>query len=309
MDSAKSSMTSEDRNIGRWIPGARLVPSIRDELVVQMDRAVAALGEAGTPPELAIHTTRKAIKRSRGLLRLLRGVLEPDAYRRENRALRDAGRGLGSLRDAVVVVDTLDLHGTELEAAVGSAVLTRIRSCLVAALESPDDVMAARSDVARVLGDARVRYTSLTAGAGDEGFSSVGAGLRRVYRGGRKAMRVAAASGRVGDFHEWRKSVKYLRYQLEHVCLIEPDMMASHIAQLDGLGELLGDAHDLWLFGRSVERCCPEPEQRRAVVNMVHTKRHALESTALEIGNPLYADQPGVFADELGSYWQAVASN
>ena len=302
------SMTNDDGTIGRWVSGSRLLPSIRDELVVQMVRAVAALDEAGTPPELAIHTTRKAIKRSRGLLRLLRGVLVPEAYRRENRALRDAGRRLGSLRDAVVVVDTLDLYAMELEAAVGSAVLTRIRSCLVAAFESHDDVTASRSNVAGVLGDARVRYAALTVGAVDEGFSPVSTGLRRGYRNGRKAMRVASASGRVGDFHEWRKSVKYLRYQLEHLCLIEPDMISGRIAQLDRLGELLGDAHDLWLFAGSIERCCSQPEQRTAVVNMVHTKRHTLESTALTVGGPLYADGPTAFADELGSYWQAVTS-
>ena len=87
---------------------------------------------------------------SQDAIRSVSPRMKAEAYRRENRALRDAGRRLGSLRDAVVVVDTLDLYGTELEAAVGSAVLTRIRSCLVAAFESHDDVTASRSNVAGV---------------------------------------------------------------------------------------------------------------------------------------------------------------
>ena len=285
------------------------MPSISRALVVQMDRAVALLEEAGTPSELAIHTTRKAIKRSRGLLRLLRDLPGSDAYRVENLTLRDLGRQLADLRDAAVVVDTLDRYGTDIEAAVGTRVLGGIRSCVGAALESQDDVTTIRLDVSRALGTARARYTTLFDDAADEEFAALAAGLRRAYRGGRNVMRVAAASGRVGEFHEWRKRVKYLRYQLEHLCLLEPELIAGGIAQLLRIDQLLGDAHDLWLLAGSIEDRCPVNGQRAVVMAVLDTKRRHLEQNALEVGAPFYADGPGAFASELAAYWRAATSN
>lgn len=302
-------MTAGDERIGRWHPGERLVPSVSRALVVQMDRAVGALEESGTPPGLVIHTTRKAIKRSRALLRLLRDLLGPDAFRKDNVALRDVGRQLAELRDAAVVVDTLDLHRTDLETAVGAESLIGIRFCVVAALESQGDATALRSEAAGALGAARARFKRLTVDSADGEFVAFAAGLRRVYRNGRKAMRGAAVSGRVREFHEWRKRVKYLRYQLEHLGLVEPEIIAGAIAQLRHVDELLGNAHDLWLLAGSIEDCCPDPGQRAAVVDLAETKRHHLEGTALQAGQPFYTDKPGAFVNQLGSYWQALPRN
>ena len=55
-----------------------------------------------------VHAARKALKQARAALRLLRPCLDAAVYRRENLALRDAGRALAPLRDARVLLDAAD---------------------------------------------------------------------------------------------------------------------------------------------------------------------------------------------------------
>ena len=66
---------------------------------------------AGDPAQAGartVHETRKALKRLRALLVLLRPELGAKRYARENAALRDCGRRLAGARDAEVMLGTLD---------------------------------------------------------------------------------------------------------------------------------------------------------------------------------------------------------
>ena len=65
-------------------------------------------GGRGALDKEAIHDTRKALKRLRALVRLLRAELGERRYKREHAILRDAARRLAGARDAEVMVGTLD---------------------------------------------------------------------------------------------------------------------------------------------------------------------------------------------------------
>lgn len=56
----------------------------------------------------AVHDTRKRFEKLRAVHRLVRGDLGRKSYREANLLLRDAGRGLSGLRDAQVLVETLE---------------------------------------------------------------------------------------------------------------------------------------------------------------------------------------------------------
>ncbi len=75
----------------------------------QLDQAHDEM--AGVPKRklaTAVHDTRKSLKRLRATVRLARGALGDETYRRENIAFRDAGRCLAGVRDASVLIETLD---------------------------------------------------------------------------------------------------------------------------------------------------------------------------------------------------------
>src|SRR4051812_13677881 len=75
----------------------------------QVDKASNALrGDSELPVAEVVHDVRKRIKRIRALVRLSRDLFGRDVARRLNHAFRDAARPLSELRDASVLVKTLD---------------------------------------------------------------------------------------------------------------------------------------------------------------------------------------------------------
>ena len=75
----------------------------------QLDRAIEELTtRAHEDPVEAVHDARKALKKARSLLRLSRGTIDSGERRRENAALRKAGRTLSAARDAEVKVQAVD---------------------------------------------------------------------------------------------------------------------------------------------------------------------------------------------------------
>src|SRR5689334_17490210 len=73
----------------------------------QLGGAGRALTDADDP-FAELHDVRKAAKRTRALLRVVRPGLRASDYREVNRAVRDAARPLSVGRDAQALIDTFD---------------------------------------------------------------------------------------------------------------------------------------------------------------------------------------------------------
>ncbi len=65
-------------------------------------------GLRGGGDHSTVHDARKRFKKLRAVLRLVRSDLGRRRYREANTLLRDAGRELSGLRDAQVLVETLE---------------------------------------------------------------------------------------------------------------------------------------------------------------------------------------------------------
>ena len=82
---------------------------IKRIVLARVDNALAELrGDTESTPAEAIHEARKDMKKIRSAIRLVRDALGDDLYRRENHHYRDIGRELSGLRDAEVLVETLE---------------------------------------------------------------------------------------------------------------------------------------------------------------------------------------------------------
>src|SRR4051812_6802853 len=86
--------------------GDSLLSQCKNVFIAQVQCAVDQLGE--DPQSAKIHSARKALKRARATLRLLRPAIGKDVYRQNNMALRDVARPLSQARDAEVLSDALD---------------------------------------------------------------------------------------------------------------------------------------------------------------------------------------------------------
>ena len=289
-------------------PGEALADGLRRMALAQSELALELLGGDGSasapPDETAVHETRKALKRLRALLRLLRGELGERGFRRENAALRDIARQLSATRDATVMLATLDAlierHPRKLGRRKGVLALRRRVAAESARMQGR--TLATPAERAEVLGELhafrwRVAAWSL---AREPGLRAVDAELERLYRQGRRRhRRLARGHGeRTLAMHEWRKRVKDLRYAAEMLNL------RKLAARADELGELIGEEHDLAVLaehlregarGHKGELWNTGRRTRKTLLRVIAKRRRKLRRTALRKGERLYRDKPSRF--------------
>jgi CHAD domain-containing protein len=267
----------------------------------QLDLAIELLSDnANTPEEQAIHDTRKALKRLRALLRLLRSELGAQQFAQEYGILRDAARRLAGARDAQVMLSTLDVLFTRHPRKLARRrALIGLRELLVA-----ERAAAAQ----RALGDGLTRAEVLDELRGlrervkrwslpeRPSIAVVESDLQRLYGQGRQRHK-RAAKGKDGTraLHEWRKRVKDLRYAAE--------MLGLPLARrADTLGELLGEEHDLALLAALLPAPGYAPfedkrgkQARKALRKQIARRRRRLRKRTMREGERLYRRKPKKF--------------
>ena len=273
----------------------------------QLDIAIEALeGGAGkASPEERVHEARKALKRLRALVRLLRDELGEQTYERESALLRDAGRRLARARDAEVLLSTLEdliaRHRGKLASRRG---VLRLRAHLQQERDGAAEMaLAASATHAGTLAELRALRARVSEWelAEPGGIEAIEPALERLYGKGCKRMRRAAkAKGearRTRTLHEWRKRVKDLRYAAEM-------LGARKVAKrADDLGELLGEEHDLAVLAQRVRReakagrasGAPGRRSRKLLLKLIAKRRARLRKRALRDGERLYARKPARF--------------
>lgn len=279
--------------------------------------------ESGAVSELAVHETRKALKRLRALLRLLAHRLPDGRFAHENAALRDLARRLAGARDAAVMLGTLDAlierHPRKLAARRG---VIALRARLLAEHQRARRGMLADLDTRRqTLGELRafrLRVLAWDLNAA-EGVELAAPGLRRIYSQGRARYERAerGMGNRVRTMHEWRKRVKDLRYAAEMLELRDTPPAGSAAAaqgarsgtgelrrladRAERLGEVLGDEHDLAVLADSIRsrsaRGTPKTDRigrgsSQALLQLIARRRRKLRRRALREGERLYRRSP-----------------
>lgn len=276
--------------------------------VVQLETVVGAL-KGREPLDEAVHQTRKATKRVRALLRLVRPTIGEGVYRRENRLLRDASRSLAPLRDDRVMVATVAGLRDRYARLLAGSVFGELEQRLVSRADRHAQVLiesgVVESAVA-VFEAALDRYRRWQM----DPFTGVPirVGVGAIYRRGRDEMNQALATGAPHDVHAWRKRVKYLRHQIEVITPAFPEVLVGTAAALDRLGELLGADHDLAELTGLVEQnphLCPDPLERSLLVGLVRHRRSEILGSATAMGHKLFAEEPERFALRIALYWEA----
>jgi CHAD domain-containing protein len=264
-----------------------------------------------------VHEARKAMKRVRALLRLVRDEIGYDAYRNENVVLRDVARRLAPVRDSAILVESLDDLIAGYDDLVASSVFGQTRAFLILnhrrlQTEIIDDRQL-MADILVTLKAARSRFEGHGALDPTRGsapirnsFVAIEGGLARVHGRGRTGMRRARTLGTVEAFHEWRKRVKYLRYQIESLTPLWPDMLDAYAARLDELGEILGDDHDLAVLRSTISEhtdACTDPRVRTLLVSLIDDARADLQTRALRLGTTIFDEHTDRFTDRIASSW------
>jgi CHAD domain-containing protein len=291
--------------------------ALRHHVGLLLDEARALLDtvDAGDPERRqdAIHEVRKRCKETRAVVRLL-GV--PGKQRRRFDAIvAEAARQLAGTRERQVMRDTLDGLAPDLTG--------RGRDDAVAALlhTAPgDDPVLPTSAAAAALDEAsEILARWMTAdehgatGHRASGREQVAAELEASYRLGRQRWKALGDDSGDGDevkVHEWRKAVKRLWYQARVVRGVAPNLFDPLEHQLDELGQLLGDDHDLAVLIAALEQASDGRRQRRQLAGAITAARRRqrkLRKRALRLGERAFTERPKLFAKRLARAWDDAA--
>jgi CHAD domain-containing protein len=268
------------------------------------------VGKVNGSRDEAVHEVRKCGKKIRAVLRLVRPAAGKRTYQYENTAFRDAARPLTEVRDAKVLIETLDKVVKHFADRVRGQSFARVRKQLLlhhrAVRKRVLDDEQAFAAVTTALQEALERLDDW-ADVPDQ-WSSIGNGIQRVYGQARQAFMDVKAEATVTGLHEWRKQVKYLRYQLEILRALWPEMMEPLAEQAAHLGELLGEDHDLAVLRQTLTNDPTrfgDEKTLETLFALIDHRRAELEEEAMLLGARLFQDAPKAFGRRLKGYWAA----
>jgi CHAD domain-containing protein len=291
-------------------PEESLGKGLRRIVRKQLENVLELLTGANKGPrDEAVHEARKGFKKVRSVLRLVRPVVGEKTYRAENACFRDAARPLTEVRDAKILIETLDgltehfqghLAGRAF-GAVRQALRDNLRGVRKRVLDMQNAFPVVGEEVRQAL--ERVKGWAVVPNR----WSAAGEGLEDTYRRAGAAFGEAAADPTVEALHEWRKQAKYLRYQFEILRPIWPGRLGEMTDEADRMGDLLGDDHDLAVLRHvltdDTDRFGDE-EDREVLLALIDRRRAELEREALPLGGRFFQDRPRPFRRRLKGYWK-----
>ncbi len=267
----------------------------------QIERAAAEL--KATERATAVHDTRKAMKRIRALLRLVRPALGEHVFRRENERFRGIAELLSGTRDAQVMHETLAKLDAQAKAAERKQI-ARIRAALAEHLGDSHAAGAEQTGEALARldeGGEAIREVALRG----SGFDAAWSGMERVYAKGRKAMARASKDPADETLHEWRKAVQL---HWRHMSLLErswPDALEARASLARQISQLLGDDHDLAVLSERVQSL-GTGRAGAAVARLAREEQARLRERAHLLGERLYAARPSEMHERIALYWRTA---
>jgi len=265
----------------------RTADGFRRIVLEQVDLAVWHARRVGAADE-HVHGVRRATKRMRAVLRLVRDSLGEATYRQDNVILRDVARDLSEMRSATVRIETLEAlveWNAPLEVSVAG-----LRGQLVTNATTMRTVLRTEPLFKE---DLVGRLRGVRAGLDD--------------RRGRRAMARAYADGSTDRFHEWRKRVKYLGHQMEVLTATWPESTCVITSGLAKLGSGLGLDHDLADLGSFVADssvALVSPAEEGELLDVIAGRRTELQTDLRPLAQRLYAQTPRQFVRDMTTHWE-----
>ncbi len=265
--------------------------------------AKKALGFCEKPNLDSIHSARKEIKKLRALLRLIRSEIGKKAFKKEVADLRKAAAHLAPPRDAHVKVQTLEKlsHSAKISSRQLRALLKRECRRELNRFKKRNHAKS----VMRVLRKVPERFAELPLKS--RGWSAIAPGVKMSYRRARQARIAAHGNPSAENFHRWRKRVKDLACYIQLLEPIWPEQMAATSEELERLGELLGDEHDLHVLRQAALKKSVYRDAKAevdALLSLIDQRRLELRHAALAMSARLLDESASAFCQRLHRYWK-----
>ncbi|MGI8889178.1 MAG: CHAD domain-containing protein, partial [Chthoniobacterales bacterium] len=218
--------------------GEPIAPGLRRIAREQLEKALREIsGTARRDEGAAVHATRKHIKRTRALLRLVRRELDSELFAGENERLRAVANGFSGSRDARVQLQVVEKLREDPKAfsETIAALEKEVAGCEEAFGKHRQKAVATLQQICD-----RIEGWPLDSVGGDALCDAV----QRSYRHGRKCFHGLCDDPVSEDFHSWRKRVKDFWYQAQILQNLNRTILCEMADAAKSLGQQLGDLHD-----------------------------------------------------------------
>ena len=251
---------------------------------------------------IAVHDFRKAMKRWRAFLRLLRPYLGDEGRRMQTEAA-ELARSLAGARDARTVLDALN------DLSKGEQTLSpRSLATITARLES----LRAAAEGNTVTAETRARIDSILAATGESvkfwplatlGYKEVATELAEGYRRAREAIPRDWMEADPETLHDLRKRVVIHRYQMEIIEPLWPRFGQFWVGEAQRLRERLGHHQDLIIFSHLMAPHQALARWRSRLTPLIAARRADHVDAVARIANRLFVDPPKAFRRRLLALW------
>jgi CHAD domain-containing protein len=273
---------------------------VRRLLQKQIKNSLQLLIASDTSQEESVHEVRKNFKKIRSILRLIRPEIGTRVYREQNRCFRNAGRPLSQVRDAQIFVQALDSLSTRKFRSTHALLKSDLEALKQKILKEENMLDA----IAKSLSSAWKELASWCRLSNK--WKSFGQGLKQTYRKARQAYQAAKADPATPKLHEWRKQMKYLRYQLELLAPVNEQALERRIKLAHRLGDVLGDDHDLSALRiRVADHVNGNEKGPNEFFELLDKRRAKLIEQARRLGRRFFRDPESAAMAEIRDDWKA----
>ncbi len=274
--------------------GKKRVRDLRELSLLQLKAAIFEMTSGKASPD-SIHDTRTYLKKIDALLGMIPSTLLGKELKRTSGKLREAARRIGPLRDAQVLVESIDriLETTSLpkEHTLGLHSLREGYADMAKQRRLND--LRRLPEVTRVLKESLEVLTDWK--PEEPRKNQLRKRIRKTYRRGRELLaKATSGDGDIEVFHEWRKSVKRLWYQLRITAPFWPAKAKGLIASTGKIGELAGLERDITLLLASLTSA-PRNPAADFLGSMIAKKLPVLRNQAMKEGAAFYSKKPSEF--------------
>ncbi len=288
-----------------------MVHGLRRLAKKQLASAGECLDGGKSPRESAVHAARKSVKKVRAIVHLVRSD-DGQGLSKSRKRLRNANRVLSQFRDADAMTETLATLLDREPRVLSEHTRARLHRQLA---EHRNAVARAAADGGtwRDVADEllAIRKTVKRWSQSHQGFGGLAPGLRKTHKLGGKAMERAVDRDDADDFHEWRKEIKALWYELRLLEAFSPSVK-RYVEQLDRAETALGDDHNiavLCAFLGGSRAVADDAGAMRQFLRQADTYQQELRRTAVANTKAIYDMATGDFVREVRQAWRDRRTN
>jgi len=270
----------------------------------QIDSALQLCQHPAKQRGVTVHEVRKHLKKLRAAMRLATGEVGKNCHACEDRCVRKIGRLVSDLRDSQVRLQTFVELCDEAAKHRKQQLFQRTEELLLLERESFSAAFAGwQSQAIPQLESVRARLMDWPLDGLN--WKQICGAVAKIYKRGQRELAKTIADPVPENFHEWRKRVKDIWYQLRILQPLNRMVLQEMAHNAEVLGELLGRDHDLDFLLVRLEKESGDSalaDELAQLQKLIGKRCKRLRRDALELGRRFYAEPAKAFAKRISIF-------